>query len=93
MASTPAAPKGGRPPGRRSWLEELALKQQASRRARIEQTIGKLKRFKRIALQCEKTAGNFAALIASACGLILVKSIHMAWWQTSAFAAELFQAT
>ena len=48
------------------------------RRARIEQAIGKLKRFKRIALRCEKTAMNFAALIAFACGLILVKSVHTA---------------
>jgi transposase len=48
------------------------------RRARIEQIIGKLKRFKRIALRCEKTAENFAALIAFACGLILVKSVHTA---------------
>ena len=47
-------------------------------RARIEQTIGKLKRFKRIALRCEKTATNYAALIAFACGLILVKSVHTA---------------
>jgi transposase len=37
-------------------------------RARIEQAIGKLKRFKRIALRCEKTAENFAALLAFACG-------------------------
>lgn len=48
------------------------------RRARIEQAIGKLKRFKRIALRCEKTAENFAALVAFACGLILVKSVHTA---------------
>jgi transposase len=47
-------------------------------RARIEQTIGKLKRFKRIALRCEKTATNYAALVAFACGLILVKSVHTA---------------
>lgn len=47
-------------------------------RARIEQTIGKLKRFKRIAMRCEKTAQNFAALVAFACGLILVKSVHRA---------------
>lgn len=47
-------------------------------RARIEQAIGKLKRFKRIALRCEKTAENYAALIAFACGLILVKSVHTA---------------
>ena len=47
-------------------------------RARIEQTIGKLKRFKRIALRCEKTAENYAAFVAFACGLILVKSVHTA---------------
>ena len=37
-------------------------------RTRIEQAIGKLKRFKRIALRCEKTAesyGVFVALIAA----------------------------
>jgi transposase len=47
-------------------------------RARIEQTMGKLKRFKRIALRCEKTANNYRALIAFACGLILIKSVHTA---------------
>jgi transposase len=47
-------------------------------RARIEQTIGKLKRFKRVALRCEKTAENYAAFVAFACGLILVKSVHTA---------------
>jgi transposase len=45
-------------------------------RARIEQAIGKLKRFKRVALRCEKTAENYAAIVAFACGLILVKSVH-----------------
>jgi transposase len=45
-------------------------------RARIEQTMGKLKRFKRIALRCEKTAQNYAALVAFACGIILLKSVH-----------------
>ncbi len=45
-------------------------------RARIEQTMGKLKRFKRIALRCEKTADNYRALVAFACGLILIKSVH-----------------
>jgi transposase len=40
--------------------------------------MGKLKRFKRIALRCEKTAENYAALISFACGLILVKSVHTA---------------
>jgi transposase len=47
-------------------------------RARIEQTMGKLKRFKRIALRCEKTAENYASLVAFVCALILVKSVHTA---------------
>jgi transposase len=47
-------------------------------RARIEQTMGKLKRFKRIALRCEKTADNYRALVAFACALILIKSVHTA---------------
>jgi transposase len=45
-------------------------------RARIEQSIGKLKRFKRIALRCEKTAKNFASFVALASGFILIKSVH-----------------
>ena len=47
-------------------------------RARIEQAFGKLKRFKRIALRCEKTAQNYASFVAFACGLILVKTVHTA---------------
>ncbi len=47
-------------------------------RARMEQAIGKLKRFKRVALRCEKTAESYAAIVAFACGLILVKSVHTA---------------
>jgi transposase len=47
-------------------------------RARIEQAIGKLKRFKRVALRCEKTAESYAAIVAFACSLILVKSVHTA---------------
>lgn len=47
-------------------------------RARIEQAVGKLKRFKRVALRCERTAENYAAIVAFACGLILVKSVHTA---------------
>ena len=45
-------------------------------RARIEQTVGKLKRFKRVVLRCEKTAVSFSAFVSFACGLILVKSVH-----------------
>ena len=47
-------------------------------RARIEQAVGKLKRFKRIALRCEKTAKNFASFVALASGFILIKSVHTA---------------
>jgi transposase len=47
-------------------------------RARAEQGVGKIKRFKRIALRCEKTAQNFAAFISLACTFILVKSVHTA---------------
>ncbi len=47
-------------------------------RARIEQTMGKLKRFKRVALRCEKTATSYSAIVALACTIILVKSVHTA---------------
>lgn len=47
-------------------------------RARIEKAVGELKRFKRIALRCEKTARNFAAFVALAAAFILVKSVHTA---------------
>ena len=47
-------------------------------RARIEQTIGKLKRFKRLAMRCEKTDISYSAIVSFACGLMLVKSVHTA---------------
>jgi len=47
-------------------------------RARAEQGVGKFKRFKRIALRCQKTAQNFAAFISLAGTFILVKSVHTA---------------
>ena len=47
-------------------------------RARIEQTIGKLKRFKRVAMRCEKTDISYSAIISFACGMMLVKSVHTA---------------
>lgn len=47
-------------------------------RARIEQAVGKLKRFKRVALRCEKTKRNFAAIVSIAAAFILVKSVHTA---------------
>ncbi len=45
-------------------------------RARIE-AVAKLKRFKRVALRCEKTAESYAA-VAFAYSMILVKSVHTA---------------
>ncbi len=47
-------------------------------RARIEQAMGKLKRFKRVAMRCEKTANSYSAIVAFACTMILVKSVHTA---------------
>lgn len=47
-------------------------------RARIEQMMGKIKRFKRVALRCEKTARNFRSIVALAATFILVKSVHTA---------------
>ncbi len=47
-------------------------------RARVEQLVGKLKRFKRVALRCEKTSRNFASFVGLALGFILVKSVHRA---------------
>ena len=47
-------------------------------RARIEQCFGKLKRFKRVALRCEKTERSFAAIVALALSFILIKSVHTA---------------
>jgi hypothetical protein len=47
-------------------------------RARVEQAIAKLKRFKRVALRCDKTVRSYGAFIAFACGIIWVKSVHRA---------------
>lgn len=47
-------------------------------RARIEQAVGKIKRFKRIALRCEKTKRNFGSFVALVAGFILLKSVHTA---------------
>ena len=47
-------------------------------RARIEQAVGKLKRFKRIALRCEKTKANFASFVALAIAFVLVQFVHTA---------------
>ncbi|ESY15383.1 transposase [Mesorhizobium sp. LNJC394B00] len=47
-------------------------------RARIEQAVGKIKRFKRVTLRCEKTKWNFASIVALVAGFILLKSAHTA---------------
>ncbi len=47
-------------------------------RSRIEQGIGRLKRFKRVALRCEKTARNFRSIVSFAAGLCLIKFVHTA---------------
>jgi transposase len=48
-------------------------------RARIEQAVGKLKRFKRVALRREKTKRNFASIVALTTGFILIRCVHTAW--------------
>lgn len=45
-------------------------------RARLEQMNGKLKRYRRIAPRCEKTARNYAPLLVLVCSLIAIKSVH-----------------
>ena len=47
-------------------------------RGRIEQTIGKLKRFKRVAMRCEKTKSSYSAIVSFACAIMLTKSVHTA---------------
>jgi len=46
-------------------------------RVRIRQAMGKLKRFKRIALRHEDTAENYGFLVAFAYAIILVESVYM----------------
>ena len=47
-------------------------------RSRIEQAVGKLKRFKRVALRCEKTARNFLSFVHLSAAFTLIKFVHMA---------------
>jgi len=44
----------------------------------IEQGFGWLKRFKRVALRCEKTAENFRSIVSFAAGPCLIKFVHTA---------------
>jgi hypothetical protein len=46
--------------------------------ARVEQLIGKAKRFKRLATPCEKTKQNYGSIVALAFIFILIKSVHTA---------------
>jgi hypothetical protein len=55
-----------------------ALGDKGKARARIEQAVGKLKQFNRIALRCEKTKRNYGSFVALALGFILIKSVHTA---------------
>src|SRR6202521_2313846 len=48
-------------------------------RARIEQAVGKLKRFKRIALRCEKTAQNYGSFVRVVVGFLLMKNVSKAF--------------
>jgi transposase len=70
----PVIPHRSNSKNRPSFFPKLLYKT----RARIEQAMGKLKRFKRIAMRCEKTAESYGAFVGFACGLILVKSVHRA---------------
>lgn len=51
-------------------------------RARIEQAFGSPKRFKRVALHCEKTAKSFAKDRLNGPRFILLKSVQTAWHPT-----------
>lgn len=46
---------------------------------RIEQGLGRLKRFNRVALRCEKTQRNYRSIVSCAAGLCLIKFVHTAW--------------
>jgi len=59
--------------------QRLFPKRRYKLRARIEQTIGKLKRFKRAAMRRDKTDVSYSAIITFACGLMLATSVHTAW--------------
>jgi hypothetical protein len=45
----------------------------------LGQGVGRLKRFKPIALRCEKTAPSFRSIVAFAAGLCLIKFVHTTW--------------
>jgi hypothetical protein len=47
-------------------------------RARIEQGVGRLKRFKRVTLRGGRTARNSRSIVSFAAGLCLIKFVHTA---------------
>ncbi len=67
-------------PYRRHWKQapKWFAKSLYKGRSRIEITVGKLKRFRRFALRCEKTARNFRAMMAFVLGILILKSVHTA---------------
>jgi transposase len=52
------------------------LSEEAPLRTRIEQTMGKLKRFKRFARRCDETTASFTAFASFACSIMLITSVH-----------------
>jgi transposase len=60
------------------WRSNFFPKLLNRTRARTERITGKLKRFKRVALRCDKTVASYEAIISLVCTLILVKSVHRA---------------
>ena len=69
---TPVIPRRGNSKQRRHFFPKRLNKL----RARIDQTIGKLKWFKHVAMRCDKTDIGYSACVSFACGLILIKSVH-----------------
>ncbi len=59
-----------------AFLAKTLYKQKL--RSRIDQSFWRLKRFKRIALGCEKTTRNFASIVSFTAGLCLIKFAHTA---------------
>jgi transposase len=69
---TPIIPYRSNAKNRPKFFPKILYK----KRARVEQFIGKLKRFKRIAFRCEKTDISYESFIDFVCGLIWIKSVH-----------------
>ena len=59
------------------WAHTLAVFRACLPRRGRKAGVGRLKRFKRVALRCEKTARNFRSIVSFAAGLCLIKFVHM----------------